>query len=204
MADTAITRRVFRSAFWRAFAILWAAFVLFNVADIALRGFPRGGITALAAIAPLSVLVYAVAWRPAVVADSDSVEIRNPLRTVRIAWSSVTGISVTDSLRVITRQGVFRSWATGSGGAVSNLMRGVRGRNLANPRRLGGGLGLEREAIQEFSRESSAGYTAAALREMWNERADRVEPSVRKTLAWPTVSSFCVTVVILAAVIMTQ
>ncbi len=173
-----VPRQVFRSGFWRAVAVGWSAFVLFNVWDTARRGFPDNGVVALLVLGAITVIVYVLGWRPAVVADGSGVEIRNPARTIYLPWNEVTEIDATDALRIHDRNRFHRSWAVSRGGAVANTFRGA-GRNRSD------GSGVEAQALAALAKQSPADYAASTLKDIWRQARGRTKGSVRVTWAWP-------------------
>ncbi len=183
-----VPRQVFRSGFWRAVAVAWSAFVLFNVWDTARRGFPDNGVVALLILGAITVIVYIVGWRPAVVADGQGVKIRNPARTIHLPWNEVTEIDATDALRIHDRTRIYRSWAVSRGGALANTFRG-RGTKYQS------GKGVEAQALAALARQSPADYAASTLKDIWRQARGRTKGSVRVTWAWPEAVAFVAFVV---------
>lgn len=173
--------------------VVWVLFAGFGAWDVAARGFPDSGVTALVYLAAVSVVVYAIGWRPAVIADNAQAVIRNPLRTYELPWSRVTDIAVTYSLQVEYRGGVVRAWAADRGGAASNMLRGVTSRRPAP--------GVEREALRELARRSQADYARETMREIWLHQRGHTKGEVRITWAWPVIALFVVLAT--AAVVLT-
>lgn len=183
-----VPRQVFRSGFWRAVAVGWSAFVLFNVWDTARRGFPDNGVVALLILGAITMIVYVLGWRPAVVADGQGVEIRNPARTIHLPWNEVTEIDATDALRIHDRNRIYRSWAVSRGGAVASVFRGTGRKNQ-------GGHGMEAQALAAMARQSPADYAAVTLTDIWRQARGRTKGSVRVTWAWPEAVAFVAFVV---------
>lgn len=177
MSGVSVVRQVFHSGFWRTVAVLWAIFVVFNVWDVGRRGWPDSGIVALLIVGALSVVVYALGWRPAVIADAAGIDVRNPLRTIHLPWNTITDIDATDALRLHAGSVLYRSWAVGRGGAIASALRGS-GRKPTAP-------GIESTALAELARQSPADYAAATLNDMWRQTRGRTRGSVRITWAWP-------------------
>lgn len=196
-------RQVFRSGFWRGVAVVWAAFVAFNAWDIASRGFPDNGVLGLLVLGAATVIVYAVGWRPAVVADGSGVSIRNPARTIHLPWNAVTDIDATDALRVHDRSGFYRAWAVSRGGAVANTFRGAgRSRSAPAAPGLSGAAGTARaqaDALAAMAKQSPADYAAEMLSTIWRQARGRTKGSVRVRWAWPEAAVF---VALLVAVLL--
>lgn len=189
--------QVFRSSFWRAVALIWLPILGFTIWDIANRGWPASGWTALSVMGAVTVLVYAVGWRPAVLAGTDNVVVRNPFRTTTIPWSAVTDIDLTDALRIHTARGLTRAWSVDRGGAASNMMRGM------STKRMAGAQGVERSAMEAMARRSPADYAIASMTEMWRQHRDRAHGSVQVAWAWPVLGTFLALVALSAALLAT-
>lgn len=183
MPAEVVQPQVFRSTFWRGVALIWVPIVAFVLWDVSRLGFPSSGWSALAVIGALTVLVYAVGWRPAVVAGQDAVVVRNPFRTATIPWGAVTDIDVTDALRVHTADSVTRAWSVDRGGALANTMRGMGSRRMSSHR------GVEQAAMVEMARRSPADFTLAALTEIWRQRRGQVRGTRHIAWAWPVIGA---------------
>lgn len=186
--------QVFRSTFWRGVALIWLPILGFTVWDLANRGFPPSGRIALSVMGAISVLVYAVGWRPAVLASDREVVVRNPFRTTTIPWGAVTDIDLTDALRIHTASGTTRAWSVDRGGAASNMMRGIGSRRIAAG-------GLERTAVEAMARRSPADYAVAALVETWRRRRGETRGTAEIEWAWPVLGAF-VGLCVLSAVLL--
>ena len=189
--------QVFRSSFWRGVALIWVPILAFTVWDVGNRGWPASGMAALAVMAAVTVLVYAVGWRPAVLAGAENIVVRNPFRTTTIPWSAVTDVDVTDALRIHTTRGITRAWAVDRGGAASNMVRGMSSKRMA------GAQGVERSAMEAMARRSPADYAVAALTETWRLRRDQAHGTVQVEWAWPVLGAFLALVALSAVLIAT-
>ncbi|MDP9418105.1 MAG: PH domain-containing protein [Actinomycetota bacterium] len=108
--------RTFRPAAARVLSIAWFALAVVLAADILVRGEGKAARVTLGAVALITVVVYGVAFRPAVEVDDDGVTLRNVVRDVTVPWSRVTDISARWALGVHTADARFDSWAvTGRG-----------------------------------------------------------------------------------------
>lgn len=188
MSDVTVVRQVFRSAFWRAVGGGWAAFVAFNIWDVGRRDWPANGVVALLILGAISVIVYAVGWRPAVIGENAGVEVRNPARTIHLPWNKITDIDATDALRVHVDDTIYRSWAVSRGGAMANAVRGSGRKPTGVP-------GIEANALSELARRSPADYAAATLVDTWRQVRTRSKGEVRVTWAWPEAIVFLAFVV---------
>jgi hypothetical protein len=164
--------------------------------DVVNRGFPPSGWTALAVIGALTALVYAVGWRPAVLAGADAVVVRNPFRTSTIPWNTVTDIDLTDALRIHTNVGIIRAWAIDRGGAASNMLRGMSSKRMV-------AKGVERSALEAMARRSPADFTVTVLTDLWRRQRNHAEGSVQVVWAWSVVGAFIGCAVVAAVLIAT-
>ena len=189
--------QVFRSTYWRGVALIWLPILAFTIWDVASRGFSRNGWIALAVMGAVTVLVYAVGWRPAVLAGSEVVVVRNPFRTTTIPWGEVTDIDLTDALRVHTDAGLTRAWSVDRGGAASNMLRGMGTKRMRSTQ------GVERTALEAMARRSPADYAVAALTDSWRRHRDQVRGVVQVAWAWPVLGAFVALVALSAVLIAT-
>lgn len=126
--------QVYRSPLARWGSYAWFVLAALNLFDIGLRGGGQSGRVAFAAVLAATVLVYLVAFRPAVVVGGREVVLRNVLRDVTVPWSDVTQVDATDALRVHAGERTYRSWAVHTpsrermrAGRKSKLSVGERG-----------------------------------------------------------------------------
>ncbi|REE98287.1 PH domain-containing protein [Thermomonospora umbrina] len=91
---------VLRSSAGRVGAWVWLAFAAFNFADLAWRGRDLAALIAAAVLLTGCGVAYVLGLRPRVVAGADGLEIRNPLRDVRVPWPAVRKIEAADAITV--------------------------------------------------------------------------------------------------------
>lgn len=104
-------KQVYRSKAAYVMAWVWLVFVALNVVDLIVRFSGKSSLVALAVLAALTALVYAVALRPATVLTEEGLVGRNPFRTTFVPWASIEDVSVSHSINV--RHGddqVLRLW----------------------------------------------------------------------------------------------
>ena len=106
---------VFRSTVARVVAWIFIAFAAVNLVDVIMRGRGPSGRIAFAVLVALALIAFVLGLRPAVIADSREVRLRNLLRDVSVPWKAVTAIDTTDALRVHAGPAVFRSWSIAPG-----------------------------------------------------------------------------------------
>lgn len=106
----------FRSPFAVAIWWLWALFALGNLIDLAVQGRDHGSVDAGFVLLLITGVVYTVALRPRIVADSDGMTMANPLRDHRVGWAAVVGIDAAELIRVRCK------WPLDDGGTGSRAI----------------------------------------------------------------------------------
>ncbi len=114
-------RKVFRSGGMLAIWYAWLAFAAANLIDLAVQGRDHTSAVAAAVLLLITGVAYVAALRPRIIADEDSLTLRNPLRDIRVPWGAVTSVGLRDVVRVTyrapapgggpERQRVLNSWA---------------------------------------------------------------------------------------------
>lgn len=144
--------QTFRSPFAVAIWWLWALFALGNLIDLAVQGRDHGSVDAAFVLLLITGVVYTVALRPRIVADSDGMTMANPLRDHRVGWAAVVGIDAAELIRVRckwplddggTGSRAIYSWAVHSSRRkqAAARMRAQRRAARGAPRRGFGGFG---------------------------------------------------------------
>jgi hypothetical protein len=93
-------KQVYRSKAALVLGWVWVVFVAFNVLDLIVRYSGKPSMVALAVLAVLTVVVYAIALRPATVFTEDGLLGRNPLRSTFVPWAAVSEVTVSHSINV--------------------------------------------------------------------------------------------------------
>lgn len=113
-------REVYRSVLAPVLWWVWLAFAVANLADLALQGRQHFSAVVAAVVVFVTGVMYALAFRPRVVADEHGITLLNPLREHRVPWGAVTAVDLSDTLQVhAARPGgrkdkVLYSWAVQS------------------------------------------------------------------------------------------
>jgi hypothetical protein len=165
--------------------VAWYALAAFSAYDLVRRGDGRAVPVGLAGIALVTVVVYAIAQRPVVVADARGVLLRNVLRDVWLPWHAVKSIGTRWSLSLETADRSYSSWALTGGGAARERRRRtpVPGSPLAPRSTLAHEIGWTvPDRLEQLRRRGLHG-----------ERSGEVE--VRT--AWPVVGAFALALVAL-------
>jgi Bacterial PH domain len=177
---------VFRSPGSLVLSGAWVLVAAMILADLAIQGRDRAAVTTAALVIVITGVVYACAWRPRIVADSEGVTVANPLRDYWIPWGAVAKVDVVNAVRVHCAQGNgSAAGAVGPGGKVvvyswavqssprSNLRATRRARRTG---RLPGaaapgarGYGQPPPEVRDLLTRTAAQYAAAQL----EERAER-------------------------------
>jgi hypothetical protein len=101
-------RKVYRSSVAVAIWYVWLVFAAANLVDLAIRGHDHTSAVIAAVLVLVTGIAYVTVFRPRIVADAESVLLRNPLRDIRVPWGAVTGVELGDLIRVRCRPGTAR------------------------------------------------------------------------------------------------
>jgi hypothetical protein len=123
----------FRPRLAPVMAVVWYCISAFGGYDLVRRGHGREIPIGLAVLALITVVVYAIAQRPAVVAGPSGVLLRNVLRDVWLPWHAVKKIESRWSLSLKTEDKSYGSWAV-TGKATRERGRGAFGGTPAAPK----------------------------------------------------------------------
>jgi hypothetical protein len=173
--------QVFRPPYARTLSVVWFALAVFVALDAVLNGSGRAVWVSLSVIGLSVAIVYALAFRPAVVADDTGVTLRNVAKDVRIPWASVEGIGATWSLTVEAEGRTWASWAITArnrqradaagrsllGGSLAGGSRSGRMGPPAPPGRTPGSSTGGTGAPQTAG--TGGGYVSAELSRRWEE-----------------------------------
>lgn len=96
VGDRTVFRRLAPLVLWW----IWVAFALFNVIQIVIPDHDYFSLELAAGLLAVTGLAYATGLRPRVIADSDGLEVRNPVRDHIVRWGAVSGVYVGDSVEL--------------------------------------------------------------------------------------------------------
>jgi hypothetical protein len=101
----------FRPRLAPVMALVWYGLAAFGAYDLFRRGDGREVAIGLACLALVTVVLYATAQRPALVAGPDGVLLRNVVRDVWVPWHAVRSIDARWSFSIATADRSYGSWA---------------------------------------------------------------------------------------------
>jgi hypothetical protein len=78
----------------------WIAFVVINLADLAIESRDWFSLEILVALIAATGIMYACTLRPKVISDADGLTILNPFRGYRVPWGGVAGVFLGDSVEI--------------------------------------------------------------------------------------------------------
>jgi hypothetical protein len=179
---TAVASRakVFRSGAIRFAGWAWMVFAVLNLADLVWRGRDIASLVAAAVMLLGSGIAYAVALRPRIAADEDSLRFHNLIRDVRLPWESVERFEGGDAVYAHVGARRIRAYV---------LQTSPRSRAKQELKAQREDKKLP-EAVAEYMRGRTAtDFTVEQLRELAEQhRADGREPGeVTVSWSWPPI-----------------
>jgi hypothetical protein len=186
--------KVFRSGAVRFAGWAWIVFASLNLADLAWRGRDIESLVAAALMLLGSGVAYAVAIRPRIVADEDSVRFHNLLRDVHLPWESVDRFEGGDAVYAHVRDERHRAY-------VLQTSPRARARSELRARREDKKLP---DAVADYMRGRTAtDFAVEQLREMAerNRPENETAREVSVRWSWPAVLAFAVPGVLAAVAI---
>lgn len=82
----------------------WIVFAVINVADLAIQAHDRFALEAIIAIACVTGVMYACAFRPKVISGASGLAVRNPFRDFSVPWGGLTGVFLGDSVEFLCQR----------------------------------------------------------------------------------------------------
>ena len=194
-------RKVFRSPGAIAIWYAWLVFAALNLIDLAVRGHNHVSAVIAAVLVLVTGIVFAAALRPRVIADGQTLVLRNPLRDIRVPWGSVTRIDLDEMVRVHCvagpadpaagdrqRQRVLRVWALQSS-RRSRMKAQVRARaRVAEVTRAGPGFAQVPQEVRAITAQSTAARAVIELDEMRSAAAERGDAAGTAHITWSLTS----------------
>jgi hypothetical protein len=162
-------KQVFRSKFGWALGWIWLVFAAVNAVDLANRGEPPSALIAGAVLGVVTVLVFILVLRPAIVAEAGGVRARNPFRDIYVPWHALDDVTVSNAIVIESGDISVRCW-TPQPNARERARAVRRGTKAASDPSL---TQAERAAAEAFAGRTHADWVAQQLREMAaNRKAD--------------------------------
>ena len=180
MTAVASRPKVFRSGAIRFLGWAWMVFAALNLADLVWRGRDMASLIAAVIMVLGSGIAYAVALRPCIVADEDSLRFHNLIRDVRLPWESVERFEGGDAVYAHVGERRFRAY-------VLQTSPRSRAKQELKARREDKRLP---EPVAEYMRGRTAtDFTVEQLRELAEQhRSDTREPGeVTVRYNWPAI-----------------
>ncbi|MDQ1608033.1 MAG: hypothetical protein QOE16_765 [Microbacteriaceae bacterium] len=181
--------------FSRGLAVLVVAICVFTEVSLIMYGHPEPLLRATPALAFVAVGMYALFWAPLLRINSTEVEVVNPLRTHRIAWSAIRDITTRWTLTLVTDSGSYPAWAVSAPSpwaSIGRLNRDALGRpSLSAERaRLGAAPGLAPIVLQQWESYRDSGSVGTdGVSTSWNVGRIALLASLAVVtilaLAWP-------------------
>ena len=173
----------FRSRLAPTMAVAWYVIAAFGAWDLIRRGDGSEVPIGLVSLALITIVVYAMAQRPAVIAGPSGLLMRNVVRDIWLPWHDIKRIEAKWTLSVATQDRTFSSWA-------------VSGANAHRPRRqslLGTGPVATPQPVHVVGWTVPDRLEQLRRRGLHGERTGTVE--IRP--AWPVIAAFLGAVVAL-------
>ncbi|MGE5285795.1 MAG: PH domain-containing protein [Micromonosporaceae bacterium] len=194
---------------------VWLVFAAANLIDLAVRGRDHSSAVIAAVLVLITGVAYVAMRRPRIIADADSVLLRNPLRDIRVPWGVVTGVDVGDMICVRCeveataagappRERVLRGWALQSSHR-SRMRAEVRARKRASGW-AGASPGFAKlpEEARILAAQPAAVRAAVELDRLGAEARERGarggEPTI--TWSWASAAALAVPTLLLALAIL--
>jgi Bacterial PH domain len=177
---------VFRSTVARVVAWIFIAFAALNLVDVVIRGRGQSGRLAFAVLIAVALIAFVLGLRPAVIADSRQVLLRNLVRDVSVPWGAVTAIDSTDALRIHAGSAVFRRWSIVAGNRARR--RALRAHADATQ----GSAAREAAAHSGLSGRTHADFVVDQLTEVWRVRRAETGGVPQVRWAWPAVACLAI------------
>lgn len=185
----------------RGTAIACWALIAVIAALLVLQSEPRGAVAAVIVGLWLGYAVLVLLWSPALVVDDRGARIRNPLRSIEVAWDALIHVDTKYALTLFTPGRRWPVWVAPQPGALAarRAARRSRDEDRSAPRspldtgvRVGDLPGTE------------SGDAAALVRQRWAKHADRSADAdaiaVPVTVHWARVAALVLGPVLAATV----
>ncbi len=202
---SAAGRRVFRSPGATAIWYAWLVFAVLNLIDLAVRGHDHLSAVIAAVLVLITGIVFVAFLRPRIIADGQTLMLRNPLRDIRVPWGAVTRIDLDEMVRVhcvagvadpaagaVPRQRVLRVWAL-QASRRSRMKAQVRARaRTAEVSRGSPGFAQVPREVRAITAQSTAARAVIELDELRSGAAKRGVPGGPPDITWSTTSAVAI------------
>ncbi|MCH1882593.1 PH domain-containing protein [Agrococcus sp. ARC_14] len=179
----------------------WALLVVLG-GLLALQSQLQGVVATIIVAAWLAYAAYVAMWAPALVVDAHGSEIRNPLRTIRVAWDALIHVDTKFALTLFTPGRSWSVWCAPQASALIARRKARRFRDDRDPRDPRSPLDAGMRIGDLPGTES--GDAAALVRDRWdrlaNGSADAEAIAVPVTVHWGRVAALIAGPVLAATV----
>lgn len=169
---------VFRSKAAWVFGWLWLVFAALNTWDLIARGSMPSALIAGAVLGVITVMVFLMALRPAIVPRDGGVLVRNPLRNAYIPWNAIDDVIVTNAIIIESGPTTVRCWTP----QATALERARAHRRAAKVAASANASRTERVVAEAVGSRTHADWVAGQLTEMSTLR--RSASSGETTVTW--------------------
>jgi hypothetical protein len=202
--------KVFRSPGAIAIWYAWLVFAALNLIDLAVRGHNHLSAVIAAVLVLITGIVFVAALRPRIIADDQTLTLRNPLRDIRVPWAAVTRIDMDEMVRVhcvvgpadpatgtAPRQRVLHVWALQSS-RRSRMKAQVRARARA-AEVTGGSPGFAKvpQEVRAITAQSTAARAVIELDELRSGAAERGAAAGPPDVTWSPIAAAAIVLPVL-------
>jgi hypothetical protein len=174
---------------------VWVAFVIFNLAQVALPDHDYFSVELTVGLLALTGLAYACTLRPRVTADDEAILVQNPFREYLARWGAVSGVYLGDSVEIRCARSapkkdkVVYCWALNSGRRSRLRAQQRASRNQVRASRVTGRAPAE---VGELAKHDTVELMAAELGRRSTAARQRGVPDAVLESRWSWLPLVCV------------
>ncbi|GII53195.1 hypothetical protein Pth03_15840 [Planotetraspora thailandica] len=160
--------QTFRSKVGWVFGWAWIVFAAWNTWDLIAHGSMPSALIAGAVLGVITLVVFLLALRPAIVAEQGGVRVRNPLRNAYVPWNAVGDVHVTHSIIIEAGHTTIRCWTPQATARERARATARAGRTAKTQQTMTPG---ERAAAEAVAGRTHADFVAQQLSDMSQTRS---------------------------------
>ncbi|MEZ0072765.1 hypothetical protein [Planotetraspora sp. GP83] len=187
-------KQVYRSKVAQVFGWAWFVFAAYNAWDLIAHGSMPSALIAGAVLGVITVFVFLLALRPAIVVEEGGVRVRNPLRNAWIPWNAVGDVLVSNVIVIESGHTTVRCWTPHA--TTRERVKAVGRAGKAASR---ADMSMAERAMAEAAGRTHADWVAQQLTEMSASRRDASTGEIRVTWS-PSALAAVAAVVVLVVV----